>query len=312
MIEHLRLWEIQGLDAQLDAAAGPGHPASVLKPGVTSPNLVAIAGSDGYLFISDGLNRWERQYVGDVAIAPSWAETWGKLFAARQAEAVRHGVTLVNIVAPEKQVIYPEARWRGPLPDAQKRPLKHLLEQIDADARLIYPEMALLAAKETSPAFHRHDSHWTTSGCAAAVAPLLEAVSANGRLADLPLAVERQRASLDLSAHFFDPGPEEDFLLAVAPAEVRHNDLGVMREPGRNTGANYRMHNSAAPDPRRVMVFGDSYAFSQGLAALLSVVFVDVLFLWSKDVMWDLVATRRPDVVVWEGAERFMTTVPRA
>lgn len=310
-VEYLRLADVHRLEALFDAAAGPGHPASALKPGVASPGSVTVVGADGYFFISNGANHWERQYLGELTVAPSWLAAWNELLAKRQAQAAAHGVVLVNTVAPEKQALYPEARWPSPLPDAERRPLKLLLAQLDPAARLIYPQAEMLAAKALAPVYHRHNSHWTVSGCVAATDLLLETLAAPARLADLPIAVERCHAQQDLSAHLFATPPREDFLAAVPPGE-KVDDNRLIELTGRNTDASYRLRNPAAPDSRKVIVFGDSYAYDAGLTALLSAVFVDVLFLWSKAIQWELVAAQRPDVVIWESAERFMATVPTA
>ena len=70
------------------------------------------------------------------------------------------------------------------------------------------------------------------------------------------------------------------------------------------------MKNRAAPDGRRIMIFGDSFSYGAGLGAFLSAVFRETAFFWSKDVLWDEVDRYRPDIVVWQTAERFLATVP--
>jgi len=311
MTEWLRLPQIQALEAELHPMSGAGHLASALMPGVLSANGVAIAGLDGYLFISDGVNKWERQYLGQLPPPQVWMDTWRMRLEARQTEAAARGVTLVNLVIPEKQVTHPEYRWPEPYPDAQQRPLKLLMAQLDTPVHLIYPETELVAAKACGPVSRRHDSHWTTFGCGIVVAKLLEALSATVNFADLPLAVQKRHATMDLSAHFFTQGAEEDYLAAVPLGEVLDEDvLPELRVPGRKTGSTYRVRNPGAPDPRRVVLFADSYGYDAGLTAMLSAVFADVTYLWSKNIVWDLVAARQADIVIWEGAERFMTTYP--
>jgi hypothetical protein len=310
-VEHLRLADIHRLEARFDTAAGPGHPASGLKAGVTSPGAVAVAGVDGYLFISNGANRWEQQYFGEQTPPRAWITAWNDLLARRQAEAAARGLTLLNLVAPEKQVIYPEKRWPGDLPKAERRPLKLIQTQLDPAARLIYPEAALLATKAAAPAYHRHNSHWTISGCAAVVDTLLAALDTPARMADLAIAAERLHAAQDLSIHLFDTPPPEDFLWPTHCGE-RVDDNRHIELTGRNSGASYRLRNPSAPDPRKVVVFGDSYAYGAGVVALLSAAFAEVLILWSKAVDWELVTRERPAIVVWESAERFLASLPAA
>src|SRR5439155_26797726 len=82
-ILRLPLGEVRRLDAELDlrATESPWR----LKPGVVSANGVAVAGFDGYLFIGDGANRWERQYRGELTVPPEWLAGWRELLARRQA-----------------------------------------------------------------------------------------------------------------------------------------------------------------------------------------------------------------------------------
>jgi hypothetical protein len=71
---------------------------------------------------------------------------------------------MVNLVAPEKQVAYPEKRWPDSLPDSGQRPMKQLLARLDPQAGLIYPEADLLAGKAQTPMYFRHNSHRTPPG----------------------------------------------------------------------------------------------------------------------------------------------------
>ena len=72
-----------------------------------------MAGVDGYLFIGDGANRWERQYLGELKVVDAWKINWRNILAARQAQSQVHGVELWNFVAPEKQLVLPDKRWPG-------------------------------------------------------------------------------------------------------------------------------------------------------------------------------------------------------
>ena len=315
MAELMRLDEIRRLDVELEARGALLHADSLLKPGVVSPGGVAVSGHDGYLFIGDGANRWERQYLGELTIAPSWTEAWRALFARRQTEAAARGVSLWNFVIPEKQVVYPEKRWGETLPNGDKRPLKQLMAGLDGTARLVYPDAALLAAKAPAPVYFRRNSHWTMSGCCAAMEMLFLAMAvrlgAGGGFADVAFAVERHHAQHDLSVHFFATPPTEEFISLTTAGEVTDNNRRF-ELTGRHTGSSYVVRNSTASDGRKVIVFGDSYGLDMGVTAALSAVFAEVVFVWSKAVVWDLVARYAAQLVLWESAERYLATVPEA
>jgi alginate O-acetyltransferase complex protein AlgJ len=307
----LTLDEIQVWDRRDDGLAGAGHPVSALKPGVTSPGGVAVAGTEGYLFIGDGANRWERQFLGELTIPDEWFAGWLPLFEARQAEAARRGVTLRNIVVPEKQVIYARARWPDGAARGDNRPLRQLMSRLGPQAQLVYPAAELEAARAVAPSYFRHNSHWTPSGCIAATAPLLAALDSPADSQALRFAYHRLRRPQDLTVHFLDPAPTEECGW-LAPIGEMVFDNRATHPPGRNSGTSYGVRNDAAPDPRKLILFGDSFALDEGLTGALSAVFAQVTFVWSKVVDWDLVAQHGAELVVWESAERFLATVPQA
>nr|QQZ49395.1 hypothetical protein JKL49_20630 [Phenylobacterium glaciei] len=81
---------------------------------------------------------------------------------------------------------------------------------------------------------------------------------------------------------------------------------------GKHVGSRYVLENPHAPDRRRLMLFGDSYAYDAGLAYALSAVFGYVAFVWSKDVVWAEVTQHRADLVLCESAERYIAVLPNA
>lgn len=301
--------EIGALDRELDAAA-LRHPASRLQPGQVSPNGAAVAGVDGFLFIGDGGNRWETQYAGPPP-PESWKAAWTEVLVARQAEAAARRVPLWNLVIPEKQVIYPEKRWPEGAPDGRARPLRRLAALAGPDARLLYGEAALLACKADGPACLRHDSHWTASGCLAVLRQLIAAAAPEVDVDATAFTLVRAGEPLDLAAHFLEPNPPQERLRLTAP-HPRAWDNRHYERTGQHTGSRYRLANPEAADPRRVVLFGDSYAYAEGLAAALSALFAEVTCVWSKSVLWDVVDERRAQLVVWESAERFLASLPQS
>lgn len=306
-VRHVNLRELNQLDRDADAAAGAGHPASGLRTGVVSPGGVAVAGRDGYLFIGDGANRWEQQFRGALVLSPPWIEAWRSLAERRRDEAAQRGLTFFQLVVPEKQVIYPEMRWPQGEVSGAGRPSKLLLTALGADLAFVYPEDEITCARAASPVFLRHNSHWTPSGCCAALAPLAVAAGAALDWETLTFAVEEVVGPQDLSRHFFDPAPTEAawWLTSCGVEQFRH-----LAAPGRNHGASFGIENPAAQDPRTAIIFGDSYAFDAGLAAALTAVFARLICIWSKSVSWDLAMQHGAQVVIWESAERFLISCP--
>lgn len=302
--------EVRRIDLEL-AAANRDHPAGRLKPGVTSPRGVAVAAADGFLFLSDGANHWERQYAGAAPPDP-WLEAWLTLLQRRQAAATERGVELWNLVIPEKQVIYPEKRWPEGAPDSSNRPMRRILRHLAPEVRLLYAEEALLRAKaEGAAVYAARDSHWSASGCLAVMGELLARIAPEMDVEQLRLPATRLNQAQDLTQHFFTATPPEPFLLLTNEGE-RTFDNRQHERTGRHAGSVYLQSNAAAPDPRPVVVFGDSYAYDMGVVAVLTNQFAEVAFVWSKSVDWNVVAQREAKIVVCESAERFLITTPEA
>jgi hypothetical protein len=71
-------------------------------------------------------------------------------------------------------------------------------------------------------------------------------------------------------------------------------------------------NDSAAAADKKIVIFGDSYASQRpdALTAMLAETVHDVEFIWSSNLDWVYIKRARPDVVIYELAERFMTIVP--
>lgn len=304
----LELATIREIEKRLDAAAGPGHPASNVKPGTLSPKQTAIAAKDGHMFISNGHNKWELQYLGGLTGLEGWSEKWTDLFDRRAAFAEQRDVQLLHFVVPEKQVILPHIRWPEEPKDGSDRPIRHLQRQA-AGMRFIYPEAELRSSLDIAPTHHRHDSHWNASGCCAAMQPLLSAINPQIDIATVPLKTILKHSAHDLTQHFFVEPPAEEYLFLTPNGQVVADNEHI-EKTGKHVGSLYALENPGAPDGRKVMVFGDSYSYIQGMSFVLSAIFKTVVFLWSKNIIWDFVSAQKADIVIWESAERYIVSVP--
>lgn len=305
----LELATIQEIERGLDIAAGPGHPASNIKPGTLSAKETAIAAPDGHLFISNGNNRWEIQYLGGLTGLEDWIDKWAALFNKRAGIAEERGVQLLHFVVPEKQAILPHIRWPDAPEDGSNRPIRHLQANIPAATHFIYPEQELRDSLAIAPTHHRHDSHWNASGCCVAIRPLLSAASPGTDIGAISLKATLENTVFDLTQHFFVDPPKEERLVLVPNGKVVV-DNQHFEKTGKHVGSLYAIENPGAPDVRKVIVFGDSYSYSEGMSFVLSAVFRTVIFLWSKNIIWDFVTAQKADIVIWESAERYLASVP--
>lgn len=300
---------IRSIDRELDGAAGPGHPASNLKAGVLSVDQIAITADDGHMFISDGTNHWESQYQGKVSGVEQWLPRWVDLITRRNQTAGEADIQLVHFIIPEKQVVLPHIRWPDSQETGENRPMLQLLAALQAEPDVIYAEAAMRAALANGPTHHRHDSHWNASGCLAAMRPLLERIAPQIKIELIGFNAALENGSLDLSEHFFSTPPTEEYLFLMPNGRVVADNQHVAKT-GKHVGSFYSLLNEKAPDPRKVLVLGDSYSYAKGVTFVLSALFRRVSFVWIKTIPWDLVFREKPDIIIWEHAERYMISIP--
>jgi hypothetical protein len=118
-----------------------------------------------------------------------------------------------------------------------------------------------------------------------------------------------QHVSHDLKSHFFTD-TVKDLMVNIKSKGRVVLDNEILRRTGRHTGSEYVIVNDIALLDQKLAIFGDSYSFDAGLAAVMSYLFKEVSFVWSKDVNWEHVESRGSDVILWESAERYLASVP--
>ncbi|GEP10234.1 alginate O-acetyltransferase AlgX-related protein [Methylobacterium gnaphalii] len=296
------------------------------NPEPPSPVAEIHVGRDGWLFLTGGSNRVLTQF-GRPGIARETLWLWRKHLADRCRRSRRLGATYLHVVAPEKLTIYHDA-VDGLVFDPDRAPALRLRRWLwgspgaRAFVDLVGP---MRAARWQTPLYRRTDTHWTFEGCDLAYRTIL------ARLGVAPrddIAARRLPHSLpylgDLAAKL-SPAPvetveecrfETQAQRIYANSLLAHFEaLGQPREAHIGAHAIFRNDDPQA-DPRRVVLFGDSYCEHGPMYALgvltpfLADTFREVHFLWSTSIDWDYVASVRPDFIISEIAERFMIEPP--
>jgi alginate O-acetyltransferase complex protein AlgJ len=285
-----------------------------------SGNGVA-AGQEGWLYWV-GRAREVEAFYGDTATSRRVLARWTRLIARRARRLDGLGIRHLHTVVPDKLAIYPDLLGR-PFPGVEDPPGVRLARRVaqDSAAPMVDLQAPLLTARADEPVYLRTDTHWTYRGYLTAYRALCEAV-------DAPVAAHvfagtgmRERFTFDLGEKLTPPVDEEyvayDFprhaerVDANALVQVRESGRAV-RARGLFVGSRVVLENRAAPDPRRVVLFGDSYIYSPGarLTAMLAETFREVHAIWSANIDWTYVEAAKPDILMFEIAERFLRQVP--
>jgi len=280
--------------------------------GSRSADDVAIVGREGWVFLRGGSNKFVPQFSGALQMEHDWLGRWQDLIAQRRREADALGVHVASLVVPEKMAIMLE-QYPEPLIPVGPRPIERLLE---AGLPIGYPLQALRTAAAEDPVCLRTDSHLTIRGNAVLNAGLLAELGAAPIVLDELPASRSYVSSGDLGSRFAPRVLEVTSTTAsLGIAELVEDNWADITRAGGHIGTRRVFRSPGAPDPRTVILFGDSYGFAaesyQGTAWFLAQAFRETHFVWAP-FGWDpgYVEQVGADVVVSETAERFVARVP--
>jgi hypothetical protein len=283
---------------------------------------IIYEGKDGWLFLIGGTNAIGELYDRGAALLPdAKVREWVGLIEARARRLERLGIQYVHISVPEKLTIY-DNKLRDPIVDWTLSPAMRLRGMLQASKYghvwldLIDP---LRAARDQQELYYKTDTHWRAEGCFVAYKLLCEKIG----LAPDPTLLGRPytdpQSALDLGMKMEPPITERVKFYNFARHSVRSYSNVIAKYLDTVTenalvhiGSHVRYRNTAATAANKILIFGDSYSSQRtdALTGMLAETARDVEFVWSSNLDWAYIKRARPDVVVYELAERFMTIVP--
>jgi hypothetical protein len=238
---------------------------------------------------------------------------WRAALRLRADQVADLGARMAFLVVPDKLGVYRES-YPEPIVPVGPRPIERLLD--GTDVPITYPIADLRRRSDDTPVFLRTDTHLTYSGNATLYASIREQIGGPAVGPGIDPGRSRYLTSGDLGSRF-DPQVVEVVAHAgsLGRARITADNRDEMAAVGGHIGTRRVFANDHAPDGRTVVLFGDSFGFSsenyQGLSWFLAQAFREVHFVWVP-FGWDPAYARRAraDVVVFQGAERFLTRVP--
>ena len=277
-------------------------------------------GRDGWLFLIGGSNRVMDRYRGGLR---HWLllRGWTRLIRTRAARARTLGIRCLHVVVPEKLSVY-DNMTEGLRYDPGKASTRRLARRLARDPSYLDLLAPLRAGRDGRvPLYLRTDTHWTAEGCLLAYREIMRALGAlpPADIAARPRTVAHEL--MDLGEKLRERPRErlERFMLQRDAARVAVGALLAAYEAqGRDreihVGAHVVYRNEAVgADPRCLVLFGDSCAHFDPflLTGLLAESFREVHFVWSASLDWAYIERVRPDILLFELAERFLARLPR-
>lgn len=275
----------------------------------TSSTDQVITGKQGWLFYAadGGIDDWTQA----EPFTPEELEVWRETLVRRRAFLAKRGVRFLFVIAPDKQMIYPEY-----MPDTLRRLRDDFrADQLIAHMRKTTPDLAILdlrpavlAAKSSELLYHRYDTHWNDRGALAACQAIARELQQW-----FPSVHPLRRDDFDTSPAV--PSGDKTTMLALTdPGKVAMPGLVLRRGDG------YRVVFPERRDPHdevgqlvtehhdrslpRLVMFRDSFATR--LIPFISEHFSRASYLWQNEFDFEYIDEEKPDVVIQEYVARHL------
>lgn len=296
-------------------------------------------GYEDQLFLVGGSNDVLGQYQ-DIPVVQWLLWQWRHTIHTRERRLRAMNITYKHVTIPEKITICDDKlmgldiEWRlSPAyrlyhedPYYRRHPLRmaKLQQYLRRRSRwrktLIDLVEPMRRRRDDQQLFHRTDTHWTFEGRLIGYHEICKAFGAR------PVRDFRERRTEYFADWSGDLGGvcepkitegatlhslQRDAVRVHASPIVEHREkLGQIQTL--HTGSHVIYRNERASDPRRMVLFGDSYSHVAPiqLTIMLAETFRELHFIWSTQLDYGYVERVKPDIVMTEMAERFVFRPP--
>jgi hypothetical protein len=286
----------------------------MLEVGAASIDRNVIIGRQGCLFLYRGTNALHDQYVNPAN--PKLLRSWIDRIAARAHLCADRGIAFLQMIIPEKQSILHDLY---PMPITSPTPmLRGIGDAFKTQSYYLdcYALLRNLYEHDGLIPFRKIDSHLSLFGAAAFAREISER---HGLRLDLaPASLRETVLTGDLGSKMLDGEVAETCLMPVFddwPLGQKRPELVESRDPPEGHFGVYRQWTCGdALIDKHVVIFGNS-VFERGGAPLglswwLARIFRKTTFVWSPTVDWDRVDRMKPDLMICQTVERFLTVAP--
>ena len=268
------------------------------------PDVIAIPGRNGWLFLDGDTNSLIKQLTGELRISERSLAAWEAELVARAGFLRDLSIPSLLLIAPNKESIYTEF-----LPDGVEPSARCTVDELaDVLQRLnfpyIFPLAELRQSRRALEPYSPIDTHWNDYGAlvAANLTLIRYGIPPIG-LWECSFYVETWQGDLGSKCNPIETGP---FL----KGELRSGNKGQLIYDNRIVhGGHVTVYvNESVSDKRTLLAFGDS--FCERVAYWLAERFYKVSFVHTTAFDLSLIREERPNFVLWEYAERFLISPP--
>ena len=215
------------------------------------------------------------------------------------------GIKFYIVFAPNKESIYPQFLPDRVIPGTKSCRIDQVMQELRSTQLSVLDLRDILRSEARSTqVYHRTDTHWNAAGALLASREILSLIQKDFPQLTLPSLGEYQE----------DLQPFSGDLAAFLPYDERFVERSISLIPltphrAKLEQAADRMIISSIPDSPLpgALIFRDS--FSDALIPFLSEHFSRAVYAHSFSVDLDLVESEKPDIVIFELAQRYLTTL---
>jgi hypothetical protein len=272
-----------------------------------------LVGRQGWLFLRQDLG-WQA-FRSEVPLADDGADLWRRSLKGAQSWLAKREIPFLYVIVPNKDTIYPDF-----LPGSATRArattrLDEMLALLrEAGIEHLELRSALLEERKRAQVYDRIDSHWNGLGARAGAELIMkraaELLHRPPEFAELNARVVDQKSWADLALLLSLDKCITEPSKALVPREPRARRVEPpedVAEPNRKQQARmvYEVPDDSLPT---ALIIRDS--FSEGLAPVLAEKFRRSVWLWTHKLDLSQVTREKPDIVIVETAERFLSGTP--
>lgn len=289
----------------------------------------ALLGRENWLFLAADSNRVRDQIAGRFPVSPTIKDNYRKTFDERRRKFRDLGLPYLFFIAPTKERICAEHLPSGLPIDFDMMPanvIRRFLQEDGSD--LISLDTALRDEHSRHETFYRTDTHWNYIGAHRAYQ---EVIKAAAKVVDCGQPHARadfgSRIIRDYRGDLADREKvafvgDEYPLLTIEPTSLDSNALfrENVEELFDPTGDVFNVevaeHLKVSPSRAtlvlgnknkrlpKALVFRDS--FTSPLAPMMARHFREVIYVWRPDILFSLIESEKPDIVIHIMVDRFM------
>lgn len=300
--------------------ARQGDLAPVMLPvGLESVDKSARVGHNGHLFLTGGTNGVESLYKDNSPeFTREKTEAWLGLFNTRREESSSRGIKFLQCIIPEKLTVLSKM---APFPVPSPTPLLQQIESaLESSDFYISGVRTLDKWDKPDDAFLKTDSHFSPSGAQVMFGKLASKIDPSMAEIVNSLEMDSRRFEMgDLSRRFYGLPIYGEYIEPGTSQIAKHTKSLVQTEnfvsPTKHVGSRCSWRNDGAIDPRKIIVFGNSFfgpgKRSKELSWWAKMFFREFHFVWNPEIDWNIVDRVRPDVIIGQTIERYLPVVPK-